>query len=95
MEYLFHAEPQRRRDELELEPIHNTADTVLHHRRTEVDEEPQSAVKQPQIRQELFGIYTGNLFCGLQLHNYTVLDDELCPKTLISAALRLCVRRPG
>ncbi len=40
-----HAEPQRRRSEIDLEPIHNTADAVFHHRRTEVDEEPQSEVE--------------------------------------------------
>jgi hypothetical protein len=83
MEYPSHAEPQRRRSEPESEPIHHSADAVLYHRRAEVDEESQSEVKQPKTRQELLGMYAGNLLDGLQLHNHAILSDEIRAKTFV------------
>src|SRR5512137_2524742 len=66
MEYPSHAESQSRSPGLELQSIHNTADAVLHHRRTKVDEKAQSAIEQPQIRQTLFGVHAGDFLHRLQ-----------------------------
>src|SRR5437899_9222844 len=61
--------------------IHDAGDAVLDEGDVEVDEQSQTLIGQAQMSQELFLVNGCHGIDRFDLHNYLVLDDQVCAES--------------
>ena len=70
----------RVRQKLFLKPVHNSLDSVLKMRFTEINQKSKFASAQSQLRQHLFGMNPGQDLNRFQFHDDFALDQEISSK---------------
>jgi hypothetical protein len=61
--------------------VDNPSDPVSHKIYIEIDQQPQTFIRQPKIRKKLFLMNRSNLRDGLDLHNDQVFNNQIRAKS--------------
>jgi len=63
--------------------VYDSSDAFFEGCGTEVDQQPQAKIKQPQVSQQLFCMHRSEIFNRLQFYNKTTFNEQVDAQAFI------------